>query len=318
MFNASRTVIRQALHGLRDEGLVRIARPHPPQILQPPPKKGRHAANNRVALLFAEPHQLMGYWTLMAMEKLQRMLHSHGFDFELVIGSGINRKAPGAQLQRLMKQHQASHWIIAGTSVAMQEWFAAQPRKIICMGNTFPGISLPFVNNDLAAMSRHAVGAFHGLGHQRIVFLMRKADTSGQVKMEEGFLQGCGNTGGTIVKYSGRVEELPRQLEKIFIQRPAVTALLISGAEDTLGVMQWLLKKGIRTPQDVSLISFQWEGYLERLIQRPAWYYTDPMAHAHKLFRIILNPADNRFQPKLIFPDFHKNDTLAPAKAAGN
>jgi len=122
-----------------------------------------------------------------------------------------------------------------------------------------------------------------------------------------------GERRGRIIKHSGEVGELTRRLEEIFVQGSgADTALLISHAEDTLVVFHWLLQNGFQTPRDISLISFQWEGYLERLRPLPAWYYTEPKLHARKLCRLIFNPWNGKRPPRLIFPAFFKNETLEP------
>lgn len=89
------------------------------------------------------------------------------------------------------------------------------------------------------------------------------------------------------------------------------TAVLVSHAEDTLVVINWFLERGIQIPWDVSLISFEWASFLERIRPRPAWYFTDPKEHAHKLCRLVLrSPGDTR-SPRLIFPKFIKNGAVA-------
>jgi len=80
---------------------------------------------------------------------------------------------------------------------------------------------------------------------------------------------------------------------------------------DTLVVMTWFLEHGIRVPGEVSVISFQWESFLERVRPRPAWYRTDPAIHAIKLCRCLTRADQDCQGLSLIFPKFFKNDALA-------
>lgn len=314
MLHASRPMIRQALHILREEGLLRIKQGHPAEVVR---KASRHAVNvekKRVALLFANSGDLLSRWILMIIDELRRELYAQGFQFELLMEPGIGRKNPKALLQKLLDQHPASHWILAGTSAAVQEWFLERPLNVIMMGNSFPQFHLPFVNDDLRAVTRHAANVFRGLGHRHIVFLMREKGAAGEAEEEGGFREAFRSerdVHGLVVKHSGRVEQIRDRLAGIFSRQPRVTALLVSHAEDTLVAMNWFFEKGMSLPRDVSLISFQWESFLERLRPQPAWYYTDPKSHARKLCRLIFHPSQTKKSPRLLMPVFCKNGTVA-------
>lgn len=318
MFHASRPVIRQALHTLKSEGHLRIRRAHRAEIVKQPLHKRKDGKNQQVVFLYTEQQLYLGQWTLMAIDELQRTLHSQGYDFDLVMNNNINRLHPQKQLEKLTQRFQNAHWILGGSSLAMQEWFATQPLRVISMGNAYSNIRIPFVNDDLRAVARHAADVFLSYGHQRIAFLARRVGTAGELNMEGGFLEAFKakqKVTAQIIRHSGEVEEVTKRLEALFLSKAnLVTALLLSHAEDTLVVYHWLLKKGYRVPQDISLISLQWEGYLERLRPMPAWYYTDPKLHARKLCRLILNPWNEKRAPRLIFPAFIKNETLAAPK----
>lgn len=318
MLNASRPVIRQALHILRDEGLLRIKRGQPAEIVRKVSRQGRGMEKKRVMLLFANSVELLSHWGLIVVDEMRRELYAQGFQLELLMEPGIGRKNPKALLQKLIDQHHVSHWILAGTSAAVQEWFMERPLNVIVMGNSFPEFHLPFVNDDLRAVTRHAAHMFRGLGHRHIVFLMRDKGSAGEVEEEGGFLEAFhagDDAQGFVVKHSGRVEQIRERLAGIFSRQPRVTALLVSHAEDTLVTMNWFFEKGMVLPRDVSLISFQWESFLERLRPQPAWYYTDPKNHARKLCRLIFHPSRSKKSPQLLLPVFYKNETVADLKA---
>ncbi len=311
LLNASRPMVRQAIHRLRDEGLLRITQGHPAEIVETGAWSAAREKEKRVVLLFAVSENSLTQWFLQVIDEMRRVFYDLGFHFELVMEPGLSLKRPGARLERLLARHQAEHWILAGVSAAVQEWFQGKALNVVTMGNAFPGSAFPFVNDDLKGVTRHAASVFLGLGHQNIVFLMRDMGLAGEAEEEAGFRQAFRSRGeGRVFRHSGRVEPLRQRLQAIFSQQPPVTALLVSHAEDTLVVINWFLERGIRLPRDVSLISFQWESFLERLRPQPAWYYTDPKKHARKLCRLVAHPGPGKKAPSLIFPVFHKNDTL--------
>jgi len=151
IFNASRPAIRQALHNLQGEGFVRIRRARRPEIIRPTPGGRKSRGGNRVVMLFTEPRHFLGHWMLMVMDELQRTLHGQGFDFDLVMETKLDRDRPQKRLEKLARRFQSGHWILVGSSLATQEWFAAHPSlNAVSMGNVYPHIRIPFVNDDLA------------------------------------------------------------------------------------------------------------------------------------------------------------------------
>ncbi len=317
MLHASRPVIRQALHILQDEGLLHIRRGHPAKVTPKAPRRAIQTEKGRVALLFSDSNVFLSWWGLMVIDEIRRELYARGFQLDLLMEPGIGRKHPQALLQKLIDQHPTNHWILAGTSLAVQEWFRKSPHNVVVMGNSFPQFHLPFVNDDLRAVTRHAANMFRGLGHRHIVFLMRNKGSAGEAEEEGGFREAFrdgDDAVGTVVKHSEHVTKIRERLMEIFSWQPRVTALLVSHAEDTLVVMNWFFEKGIHLPRDVSLISFQWESFLERLRPRPAWYYTDPKNHARKLCRLIFHSGAAKKSPRLLMPVFYRNETLAESK----
>lgn len=314
MFNASRPVIRQSLHVLQDSGLLRIRTARRPEIIRKASRSREKGGSERVVLLFTEKRKVLEQWTLDVIDEIRRGLYGQGFHFDLAMEPGLSPKKPARQLQKLVEQYRANHWILAGASAPVQEWFRQQALNVISMGNSFPQTQIPFVNDDLRGTARHAAGVFLGLGHRQIVYLTREEGLAGEAEMEEGFreaFRSAPDAKALVVKHSGQVEQIRNRLEGVFSRKPRVTALLVSHAEDTLVAANWFLKQGIEVPRDVSLISFQWQDYLERLRPLPAWYYTDPRLHARKLCRLVLHPPIRKQSLHLIIPTFFKNGAVA-------
>lgn len=319
MLKASRPVVRRAMHTLRDEGILKITTGRPAEIIGPTRRVSVHGDKKRVALLFIQPANSISQWSLMAVDEIRRGLSARGYQFELVVEPKASRGQPGKILPAVLARYSAHHWILAGASAAVQEWFREQPLNTITMGNAFPVTDLPFVNDDLRGVTRHAASVFLGLGHRRVAFLMRERGGAGEADEEAGFQEAFRSereVTSLVLKHSGTVEQIRQRLRRAFSKQSKTTALLVSHAEDTLVALNWFWENGIRLPKDVSLISYQWESYLERLRPLPAWYYTDPKAHAKKLCRLIFNPPQDRKSPRLHIPIFYKNETLGPPTEA--
>jgi Transcriptional regulators len=315
MLKASRPIIRSAMHILRDKGVLKITRGRPAEIIGPMLRVPVNEDKERVALLFVQPANAISQWSLMAVDEIRRGLAARGYQFELVVEPKASRGQPGKIFPALLTRYSAHHWILAGASAAVQEWFRQQPLNTITMGNAFSATDLPFVNDDLRGVTRHAASVFLGLGHRRIAFLMRQRGGAGETDEEEGFREAFRSereAAALVLKHSGEVEQIRHCLRRAFSRPSSATALLVSHAEDTLVALNWFWENGIRLPKDASLISYQWESYLERLTPLPAWYYTDPRAHAKKLCRLIFNPPPDRKSPRLHIPIFVKNETLGP------
>ena len=171
------------------------------------------------------------------------------------------------------------------------------------------------MNDDLRGTTRHAAGALLRLGHRQIGYFLRRSHSAGEQDEEEGFLSAFApgaEAQGSLIRHTGTVATIHSRLARLFADRAAApTALLVSHAEDTLVILNWGLARGMQLPRDLSLISYQWESYLERLSPKPAWYYSDPTVHARKLARLLLRASSRQPLLRPILPTFHKNDTLA-------
>lgn len=312
--HASRPIVRRAIHHLRDEGMLHLSSRQPARIVKSTSQRRRTGSETKVVLLFAAAPGIISQWPLMVIDQMRREFTDKGIRFDIVMEPALGRKQIETHMHRLVSLHRASHWILAGPPLKVQEWFRGKPYSVTSMGNSFPEAHIPYVNDDLRGVTRHAASVFLGLGHRKIVFLMRDRGLAGEALEENGFRDAFtadNATACSIIKHQGRVDSIRERLERIFTSQSDVTAILVSHAEDTIVVINWFWEQGIKVPEDVSLISFEWAGFLERIRPRPAWYYSDPKEHARKICRLVLrSPGDTR-SPRLVFPKFVKNGAVS-------
>ncbi len=313
---ASRPIVRRAIHLLAKEGLVQTVQGHPARItLSPTGTTGTNPPRQkRVALLFGDSLHAVAQWPITAIGEIRKQLYEHGFEFELIPDPRLLKTRSHTFFNQLVKRHPADFWILAGISHLGQNWFQQHQLDAIVMGNPFPDIRLASVNDDLKSATRHAAGVLLGLGHERITFLMRRVGSAGEDAEEIGFMEAFRSRSSTcprVLRHNGEVEAIRARLEHLFRLPYPPTGLLVSHAMDLLVVSMWLLEKAISVPRQVSLVSLQWESFLERIRPLPAWYYTDPKKHAAQICRRIIHHAPNVPSVRLI-PRFCKNASVAP------
>jgi LacI family transcriptional regulator len=96
-------------------------------------------------------------------------------------------------------------------------------------------------------------------------------------------------------------------------QQHPPTALLISRSGHVLTVMGYLLRRGLRVPQDVALISRDYDPFLAEMVPSVARYVASPGLMARRASRVILKMAQDEWVKPLkhlIMPDFFEGETL--------
>jgi len=321
-YRASRPVVRQAIGLLQEEGWVERRPRQCARILRASPPDREVSRPARAALLLGEPGAELSRWQLLLIDALREELLSRGVALEVAMEPGLAAVgSPERRLERLCADFAArkvDRWVLGGVSQAVQQWFFRRGMHAAVMGNAFPGVGLPFVNDDLRGTTRHAAGVFLGAGHRRIGYLLRRREWAGENDEAQGFLSAFASGGdsgatGRLLRHSGSVAAIRERLERSLSGPAAISALLVSHAEDLLVVMNWCLERGMQIPCDLSLISYQWESYLERLRPGPACYHSDPGEHARKLSRLLLRPLPAARSPLPVIPRFHRNGTVARA-----
>jgi DNA-binding LacI/PurR family transcriptional regulator len=172
---------------------------------------------------------------------------------------------------RLVQQNPADAWIIGSGSREVLEWFSKQPiPSYAYFGNKS---DLPIagcsVRRNMSLLIRRLVE----LGHRRIVLLIREEHLKPQLSFFASlFMEALEDAGITPNSYNLPVwgyqpEGLHRCLESLYKVTPP-TALITSETSIMLMMRDYLARRGIIAPRDVSLIS---------LDQSPFFTWSDPL-----------------------------------------
>ena len=201
---------------------------------------------------------------------------------------GAYQLNPGKALERLVANSRYDCWILTRSTEPMQAWFVKRGIPCVISGSVYPGMKLPFADQDRRAMCRHAAGHLIALGHRRLAFLNRSFRTAGDLESEQGYLEAVRasshrNVEARIVYHDDTRDATIKVMQGIARNAAAPTGWLVANPYCYLSVMSELARNGLRIPEDVSLISRDDETFLTYLQPEPARYILDPARLARKL-----------------------------------
>lgn len=313
LFQVSRPTIRTALQELRREGLVQIQHGKRNRIL----RRGAGAAVTPSRLVVLVSHEPIEHMTLTAYRSISEMrahLAEQGFTTETLVCAPQGAAAQGRKLEAFLRQNRALCFVLLSLRRELQEWFATRAAPALVLGSCHPTVRLPSLDVDYRAVCRHAVGVLRAKGHRRIALVVPGANAAGDLASEEGFREGAALAadadGAIVVHHNGTVAGLSAKLDAVFARPARPTALLVAKPQHLFFTMIHLLRRGLRVPEDVSLIARDYDHLFENAISH---YRFEGDAFAHRLSRLMLqlvNECRLPLDPNLIFPNYVAADTV--------
>ncbi len=289
-FMVSRTTLRQALAILVRENL-----------LQPPTttRSGYQTLcaigrTNLVAtreVVFLTP-TLTGSPVLSNQLSVLRATLAH-IDLRIHVqeaGPVVEQKKPAAALKRLAARHPAAIWILHRMPRAIHTVFAEMRLPAVVFGSTFSEIGLPTVDIDFMAVGRHATGLCLSRGCRKFTLLINRTNLAGddlvRTAITETLLE-HGEPPPRIIRHDFNRARLIDVLDQTFPTRPDIgEAIVVLNQHHTLTVLSHLLRRGIRIPEDLSLVTLANDQMLERLSPLPYRYDSGP-ALVRKLATVV-------------------------------
>jgi len=321
----ARMTLRGALAQLEKDGLVRARQGKRREIVarRRPAAPG---ASGRVLLLSPMPLYVLPHLHVFCANELRETLEKVGFHFEIHVERGLYGHGSGAGLERLMDQLRPACCVLLSSTEKMQSWFSRRRLPCVIWGSKHPGVELPSVDKAYRAVCRHAVGLLLARGHRRLILLNPDSGAAGDLESEEGFREGVaqhqpGNVEASVVRHRGTVSDICTTLAALFERRSPPTALLISRAANVLTVMGCLLRRGLRLPEDVTVISRDHEPFLESVVPSVARYVISSENMAHRISAAVLEMVRTGLVSAAnyqIMPEFTAGDTLGPGSAASH
>ncbi len=253
--DVSTGVVRSALRSLEAEGVITSGGLGRCRRIVPPEHGGTPLRSLRVGILYHdsdnEDHLL---------REIQRDLEAAGHIVSIAKKSQgqLNQKIPA--IIRMIREMEVDAWIISAGSSELLEWFAGQSIPTMALYGRTGGLALARTGPDKAPAFLDAARQLIALGHRRIVLISlagRRKPVPGIIErlfLEEMRSHGIETGSYNLPDWEETPEGLNTLLENLFRTTPP-TALIIDETPKFIAVMQFLARRRIDVPGQVSLVS---------------------------------------------------------------
>lgn len=210
----------------------------------------------RIALLVSDNTDL----GLDYIVELRHRLQKAGHAVQIAPRTIVELRDDAGRLAAMVRSMDAEAWIVASGSRKILEWFAGRTRPAFALFGRRGGLPLAAAGPDKPSTYAAATRELIRLGHRRIVLMARPRRRLPEPgASEKAFLAELAAHGFPVSDYNLPAwEESPRDfhrcLEELFRVTPP-TAMIIDETEFFFATQQFLSRRGLRVPEDVSLIA---------------------------------------------------------------
>ena len=305
--------VKAALRMLEDEGLLlnqgrgaqrRIVLPE--ELAKPPAL--------RVAILCHEQSDQSLDYLIDCKNKLEAAGHiviyapSHLTEIKMDV----------RRLARMVAKTGADAWVVAGSTSEVLQWFLQQKTPAFALYGRRRKLKIAGIGPDHVPAILEATQRLIDLGHQRIVFLDSLFNVSEPGIAGTAYLDALSAGGITTGAYNlpgwdGGFEGLYAYLDSAFQFSPP-TAIIASSSPTYFATQSFLVNRGIRVPQDLSLICIDDDPHFSQCRPTVSHTHWSRRAVANRIVRwvgnISLGKEDTR--QTSIKADFIEGDTMGP------
>lgn len=229
------------------------------------------------------------------MDTLRSRLTAAGYSVQFHIQPACYVPNPAKAMARLVSAHPSGVWLVLSPLEAMQRWLSQQPITCLILGSCAPGIRLPSADVDFKALCRHAGHLLWRKGHRHIGLILFKGVYGGDIASEEGLREALDGKPGAkieVLRHDHETAELCNLLDKTLNNTRAPTAYLVGGATHVLTTLMHLMRRGIRIPEDVSVISRDNDPILDAASPGIARYAIEPSKLAVRIVQTVRQLAE--------------------------
>ncbi len=312
----SRPTLHRALRLLEREGRVAWRRNAPWAIIG----KGTPVSNSR-RIIFLSPFKLeeLDAFSLHQYALLSRYVGERGYTLEIATLPSVVDGGSHKSLEALHRQLNPSCYLLLRCSTQTQTWFSSHRIPVVVMGSAPHNLPLRSVDVDYRAVGRHAISTLRRLGHlgNKVLYLGPEERLIGNVEAEAGLLEGAeGRQQPTLGHLPTKTEDIPDALDAQ-LSKQAYTALIVMRPAQAITIMGHLARKGIKIPQDLSLLILDENTGLQHMLPRPARYAKNVTRFSTLLRRAVDATLEDSGQTRAesrIVPELIAGDTLGGPK----
>jgi LacI family transcriptional regulator len=314
----SRPTVRTALQLLARDGVVEIHHGRRNRLLRSSARRAT-AQSRLVGIVTQEPLSQMTQNAYQGVAELRAHLAEQGFATEIIVCPSGGGRARLRKLDTFISDNAVFCCVLITVSEDVQRWFAARRVPALVVGSCHDAVALPSLDIDFRSVCRHAAGEFLRRGHRSIAFVVQDSGFAGDLASEAGFREGAEQHGpsdsarAVIVRHNGTARHITAKLDTVFESANPPTALLVARPWAVFAVIIYLLKRGQRVPDAVSLLARDQDDLFQAVDPPIAHYRLEPGAFVHRLSRLMLDLVQRRHlasEPHLLFPKLAPGGTL--------
>jgi len=312
MYQVSRSTVRAALAQLRDDGWIETKHGLGTCVRRSKAHGAVRAHDSSVGVLIPRALDRFRYFTTLFVDDLRTLLFDR--DYHLVVHEHpqVEDHAPAKFLSRLAQQHDHAAWLLVGCSLQTQRWFGVNRVPAVVSGTCDPALGLPFVCLDNHALGRHAGLNLLRNGHRRVGALLTHSNPALRTGLEEAFASVEGVL-LQVLEIEDNAPSVARAVDRLLAAAQPPSAFFIAESSNYLSTLSRLQQRGLRVPQDVSLLCRDDEPYLASLLPTPARYSKNPHEYARRLMAHLLRITAGESAAHLetyIMPEFVAGGSL--------
>ena len=261
----SRQTLRAALHLLEAEGLL-ASDGHGRSRRVAAPLQSTATRQLRIGFLLRErladedPDQQ----TLIL--EILRAMEAQGHTGFIARKSLKELKDHLPRILRQMQETQADGWIVLSGSPELLRWCSTSPVPCLALGGACLGLPLASVGSLSLPAYLKAVDHLIELGHRRIVLLTPRHWHRPSNQFVRQFQAALARHGIAPSDYNApHWEESPQGMEALLTEMFRMTpptAFLLLKSKWSVGLLSFLARRGLRVPEDVSVISWSCDSQL--------------------------------------------------------
>jgi len=293
LFQVSRFTLRRSLDVLREEGLLETRHGIGTRIKVGPVRGRRSRANSSVGVLLPRALEEFRYFPTLVVDDLKTLLFDRGLQLMIHVHPQVQARSPSQLLEKLVKQQRHSCWLLMACGPDTQQWFSRHHIPAVVSGTCDAGLGLPFVCLDNHALGRHAALTLIQHGHRQIGALLTHSNPALRSGLEAVFAPQSGEGRMmTVCEVEETAATVARAVDRLLALQRRPTALFIAESSLYLAAFSRLAQRGLRVPDDISLLCRDDEPYLASLLPSPVRYSKSPHAYAKLLVAHIARMLD--------------------------
>jgi len=294
----SRSCLRQALKNLTDEGIVTQAtQSRRRKILKLPSSKIDSPAQ-QVIFLTPKLELEATIPTLIQIAELRNILGKSGHTVTTLSPTFYNHQhVKGSSLRKFTDNYPGAKWVLHQSPQHVQRWFDQESIPAVILGSRFPDISIPNIDVDLQSACRHATGHLLAQGHHRLGLIRFRTHLAGDDFALQGMTEAIAanpqhNTipAPTIIEHNFHSDNLATTLNNLYSTPTPPTALIAVNDHHFISTFTHLMHRGLRIPEDVSMICLTDNPELKHFQPLPT-YYSSGQQRIKAIARHLLNPS---------------------------